>query len=230
MPGPAPYLRRGRRGGRNPQGWGSLRPGSPAQRRCCRGSPRGVDHRDSYLSLSTAPGGSAPVVGRLLPDRFLVGFQRLVDDHGQLNAAAEVAGQQALDVCAETILQLVAGEGVRHGDHQHVVVERHRLTGRKPAPQARRGGGVEMVPGQTCRFGGALRRFAHSTPLLFVHPVQIQTRCLHRDTASVPGVQPVSLPHRYPQSVHKSTYDRSRLPRSPGIEVNERTLPAAVAA
>ena len=43
-----------------------------------------------------------------------------------------------------------------------------------------------------------------------------EARSLHfRDTAFVPGgLQPVSLPHRYPQSVHKSTYDRSRLPRS----------------
>ena len=96
------------------------------------------------------------VVGGLLPQRFLVRFQRLVDDHGQLDVAAEVSGKQALDVSAKTVLKLVAGEDVRHGDHQHVVVQRNRLTGGQPAPQARRRGGVKMVPGQTCRFGGAL--------------------------------------------------------------------------
>jgi hypothetical protein len=98
---------------------------------------------------------SRVVVGLLGPS-FIIRLQRLVDDHGKLNMAAEVAGEQALDIRAETVLQLVAGEDIGHGDHQHVLVKRNRLAGCQPAPQARRRGGVEMLPGQVGRFGGAL--------------------------------------------------------------------------
>jgi hypothetical protein len=51
--------------------------------------------------------------------------------------------------------------------------------------------------------------------------------CLHvGDAASVRRrLQPLALPHRYPQTVHKSTYDQSRqpqLPRASRLTTNER--------
>ena len=63
---------------------------------------------------------------------------------------------------------------------------------------------------------------------IFVRPTSMRIReakicsclCLCPAAQARWGLQPLVLPHRCPQSVHKCTNDRFRFPPSPGIEVD----------